>query len=162
MIHDFYGRECSNPVHMLVDTGLTQGRMNVKAFVSSSLSPSVTDRPWGSQFQQIKLDFKTFESEKVGCTRDRLHCLTLSWPFFYHPIRRGQVHLLNRMMDECNQLRQIPLLSFHFLLSHSHSPATLYLCSPSHCCPIFVCCCCVQWMRCCSARVSTEQTPVPS
>lgn len=32
-IHDFYSRECSNPIHLTLDTNLEGERMGVKAYL---------------------------------------------------------------------------------------------------------------------------------
>lgn len=37
-IHDFYGEECTRPVHLVVDTLLRQPKIAVKAFISSPLA----------------------------------------------------------------------------------------------------------------------------
>lgn len=65
LIHDFYGREASSPVHLLLDTGLSKGSLSARAFISSSMT--LGDKSWGSQFQQIKMEFTTVEAEKTGC-----------------------------------------------------------------------------------------------
>ncbi|KAF9604807.1 hypothetical protein IFM89_014132 [Coptis chinensis] len=64
LIHDFYSREVQNPIHMTVDTGFTNGEASIKAFVSVNLS--LGDRPLATQFQEVPLDLRMVEAERVG------------------------------------------------------------------------------------------------
>ncbi|KAL6131573.1 hypothetical protein ACLB2K_069947 [Fragaria x ananassa] len=78
LIHDFYSREVPNPVHLIVDTGFSNGEGAIKAHVSSNLSLSLGElkqavRPAGdhqlplaAQFQEIPLDLRMVEAERVG------------------------------------------------------------------------------------------------
>lgn len=65
LIHDFYSREVTNPVHLTVDTGFSNGQASIKAYVSTNLS--LGDRPLAAQFQEIPLDLRMVEAERVGC-----------------------------------------------------------------------------------------------
>lgn len=65
MIHDFYSRETTNPIHLTVDTGFTNGEASVKGFVSVHLS--IGDQPLAAQFQEVPLDLRMVEAERVGC-----------------------------------------------------------------------------------------------
>lgn len=66
LIHDFYSREVPNPIQYLtVDTGFTNGEGTIKAHVSVNLS--LGDRPLAAQFQEIPLDLRLVEGERVGC-----------------------------------------------------------------------------------------------
>ena len=38
LIQDFYSGECTNPIHLILDTQLTDGRMAIRAFVSRTLT----------------------------------------------------------------------------------------------------------------------------
>ncbi len=38
LIQDFYAGECTNPIHLILDTGLTDQRLAIKAFVSRNLT----------------------------------------------------------------------------------------------------------------------------
>ncbi|XP_057968144.1 eukaryotic translation initiation factor 3 subunit F [Malania oleifera] len=64
LIHEFYSREVPNPVHLTVDTGFTNGEASIKAFVSVGLS--LGDRQLAAQFQEIPLDLRMIEAERVG------------------------------------------------------------------------------------------------
>ncbi|XP_059628027.1 eukaryotic translation initiation factor 3 subunit F [Cornus florida] len=64
LIHEFYSREVSNPVHLIVDTGFRNGDATIKAFVSMNLS--LGDQQLAAQFQEIPLDLRMLEAERVG------------------------------------------------------------------------------------------------
>ncbi|CAH8384783.1 unnamed protein product [Eruca vesicaria subsp. sativa] len=64
LIHDFYAREVTNPIHLTVDTGFTNGEGSIKAFVSSNLS--LGDRQLAAQFQEVPVDLRMVEAERVG------------------------------------------------------------------------------------------------
>ncbi|XP_039131693.1 eukaryotic translation initiation factor 3 subunit F [Dioscorea cayenensis subsp. rotundata] len=64
LIHEFYSREVTNPVHLTVDTGFTDGEASIKAYISINLS--LGDRQLAAQFQEIPLDFRMVEAEQVG------------------------------------------------------------------------------------------------
>ncbi|KAJ4892011.1 Eukaryotic translation initiation factor 3 subunit F [Raphanus sativus] len=64
LIHDFYAREVTNPIHLTVDTGFTNGVGAIKAFVSSNLS--LGDRQLAAQFQEVPVDLRMVEAERVG------------------------------------------------------------------------------------------------
>jgi len=62
--NDFYAREIPNPLHLVVNTSLQFDKLGIKAFVSNPLT--VGEKILGTQFQQIKVDIKTFEAERIG------------------------------------------------------------------------------------------------
>ncbi|XP_027110837.2 eukaryotic translation initiation factor 3 subunit F [Coffea eugenioides] len=64
LIHEFYSREVPNPVHLTVDTGFTNAGASIKAFVSVNLS--LGDQQLAAQFQEIPLDLRMVEAERVG------------------------------------------------------------------------------------------------
>ncbi|KAK4760002.1 hypothetical protein SAY87_023133 [Trapa incisa] len=64
LIHEFYSREVTNPVHLTVDTGFNNGHASIKAYVSTNLS--LGDRPLATQFQEIHVDLRMVEAERVG------------------------------------------------------------------------------------------------
>ncbi|KAK2983234.1 hypothetical protein RJ640_023354 [Escallonia rubra] len=64
LIHEFYSREAPNPVHLIVDTEFTIGEATIKAFVSVGLS--LGDQQLAAQFQEIPLDLRMVEAERVG------------------------------------------------------------------------------------------------
>ncbi|OIW20222.1 hypothetical protein TanjilG_07313 [Lupinus angustifolius] len=64
LIHEFYSREVSNPIHLTVDTGFTLGEGTIKAYVSNNLS--LGDRQIAAQFQEVPLDLRLIEAERIG------------------------------------------------------------------------------------------------
>lgn len=64
LIHEFYSREVAHPVHLTVDTGFRNGEAAIKAYVSFNLS--LGDRQLAAQFQEIPLDLRMVEAERVG------------------------------------------------------------------------------------------------
>ncbi|KAB5538717.1 hypothetical protein DKX38_016250 [Salix brachista] len=64
LIHDFYSREVPNPIHLTVDTGFRNGEGTIKAYVSVNLS--LGDRPLAAQFQEVPLDLRMVEAERIG------------------------------------------------------------------------------------------------
>lgn len=64
VIHEFYARECRNPVHLLVDAGLVSGRFDVNAFVSTAYQ--INDRALSSELRPIPVCMKPGKAEKVG------------------------------------------------------------------------------------------------
>lgn len=64
LIHEFYSREVPNPIHLTVDTGFTTGGGTIKAYVSNNLS--LGDRQIAAQFQEIPLDLRMVEAERIG------------------------------------------------------------------------------------------------
>ena len=65
LIHEFYSREVSNPIHLTVDTGFKNGEGTIKAYISVNLS--LGDRQLAAQFQEIPLDLRMVEAERLGC-----------------------------------------------------------------------------------------------
>ncbi|CAI0443533.1 unnamed protein product [Linum tenue] len=64
LIHEFYAREVPNPVHLTVDTGFRMGEPAIKAYVSFNLS--LGDIQLAAQFQEIPLDLRMIEAERIG------------------------------------------------------------------------------------------------
>lgn len=64
LIHEFFSRETTNPIHLTVDTGFTNGEASVKGFVSVHLA--IGDQQLAAQFQEIPLDLRMVEAQRVG------------------------------------------------------------------------------------------------
>ncbi|XP_020233778.1 eukaryotic translation initiation factor 3 subunit F [Cajanus cajan] len=64
LIHEFYSREVPNLIHLTVDTGFAKGAGTIKAYVSNNLS--LRDRQIAAQFQEIPLDLRMAEAERIG------------------------------------------------------------------------------------------------
>ncbi|KAL3265605.1 hypothetical protein HHI36_009809 [Cryptolaemus montrouzieri] len=61
VIHEYYARECNNPVHVTVDTSLQSGRMGLKAYVCVSLG--VPNGKQGSMFTAVPIDVTCYDPE---------------------------------------------------------------------------------------------------
>lgn len=64
LIHDYYSRVTSNPIHLTVDTTLHGGRMNIKGYVSASMG--VPGRTPGTMFAPILVETISYSPEIVG------------------------------------------------------------------------------------------------
>ncbi|XP_057433052.1 eukaryotic translation initiation factor 3 subunit F [Lotus japonicus] len=64
LIHEFFSREVTNPIHLTVDTEFANGVGTIKAYVSNNLS--LGDRQIAAQFQEIPLDLRMVEAERIG------------------------------------------------------------------------------------------------
>lgn len=61
VIHEYYARECNNPVHLTVDTSLQGGRMGLKAYVCINLG--VPGGKSGNMFTPINTEVTYYEPE---------------------------------------------------------------------------------------------------
>lgn len=61
MIHEYYARECNNPVHLTLDTGLQGARMGLRAYVCVALG--VPKGKPGCMFTPINVEVTTYEPE---------------------------------------------------------------------------------------------------
>ena len=64
IIHEFYARECVNPVHLLIDAELSSDRFDMNAFVSTAYK--IGDLALSSEFRPIPVCMKPAKAEKVG------------------------------------------------------------------------------------------------
>lgn len=61
VIHEYYSRECNNPIHVTLDTGLQGGRLGLKAYVCVALG--VPNGKQGSMFTPIPIDVTCYDPE---------------------------------------------------------------------------------------------------
>ncbi|XP_044256111.1 eukaryotic translation initiation factor 3 subunit F-1 [Tribolium madens] len=64
VIHEYYARECNNPVHVTLDSSLQGGRMGLKAYVCVSLG--VPNGKQGCMFTSIPIDVTCYDPEVFG------------------------------------------------------------------------------------------------
>ncbi|CAO1422962.1 unnamed protein product [Diamesa hyperborea] len=64
VIHEYYARECNNPIHLTLDTSLQNGRMGLKAYVCISLG--VPGGKTGCMFTPIKVETTCYEPEVIA------------------------------------------------------------------------------------------------
>jgi len=69
LIHDYYARETKDPIHLTLDTTLSSGHVNMKAYVFVPIGvPGATS---GSMFTPVKVEMIASEPEVAGL--DLLH-----------------------------------------------------------------------------------------
>ncbi|CAB1433769.1 unnamed protein product [Pleuronectes platessa] len=64
LIHEYYSREATNPIHMTVDTALQSGKMNVRAYVSAQMG--VPGKTVGVMFTPLSVKYVQFDTERIG------------------------------------------------------------------------------------------------
>ncbi|KAG7302319.1 Eukaryotic translation initiation factor 3 subunit F-1 [Plutella xylostella] len=64
VIHEYYSRECREPVHVTLDTSLQGGRMGLRAYVCVALG--VPGGKQGCMFTPIDVSLTSYEPEIVG------------------------------------------------------------------------------------------------
>ncbi|XP_070551316.1 eukaryotic translation initiation factor 3 subunit F-like [Ptychodera flava] len=64
LIHEYYNRECSNPVHMTVDTTLRDGKISIKGWQSQTMG--VPGKTQGVIFTPVSVEVAFYEPEKVA------------------------------------------------------------------------------------------------
>lgn len=64
LLHDYYSRNCNNPIHVTLDTSLQGGRMGLKAYVCVPLG--VPGKVQGSMFSPIKVETVCYQPEVIG------------------------------------------------------------------------------------------------
>ncbi|KAL4703113.1 hypothetical protein ACJJTC_000172 [Scirpophaga incertulas] len=64
VIHEYYARECPEPVHVTLDTSLAGGRMGLRAYVCAALG--VPRGRQGAMFTAVDVRLTAYEPEIVG------------------------------------------------------------------------------------------------
>lgn len=64
VIHEYYSRECVNPVHLTLDTSLQGARMGLKAYVCVQLG--VPNGKTGSMFTPVTVEVASYDPEIFG------------------------------------------------------------------------------------------------
>ncbi|KAF5460194.1 hypothetical protein F2P56_020080 [Juglans regia] len=64
LIHEFYSSKVPNLVRLTVDTGFRNGQGTIKAYVSFNFP--LGDQQLAAQFQEIPLDLRMVEVERIG------------------------------------------------------------------------------------------------
>lgn len=64
VIHEYYSRECVNPIHLTVDTSLQGGRMGLKAYVCVNFG--VPNGKQGCMFTAIPVEILCYDPEVFG------------------------------------------------------------------------------------------------
>ncbi|KAG8535458.1 hypothetical protein GDO81_028485, partial [Engystomops pustulosus] len=64
LIHEYYSREATNPIHLTVDTSLQGARMGIKAYISSPMG--VPGKTMGVMFTPLTVQFVYYDTERIG------------------------------------------------------------------------------------------------
>jgi len=63
-LNKYYSREAPNPIHLTVDTSLQNGRMSIKAYVSTLMG--VPGRTMGVMFTPLTVKYAYYDTERIG------------------------------------------------------------------------------------------------
>jgi len=97
LIHDYYARETKDPIHLTLDTTLTNGRITMKAYVFVPLGvPGATN---GSMFTPVVVEMVAGEPEIAGL--DLLHKTKYSKVRSVEPVPE-----LTKISDAANKLEE--------------------------------------------------------
>nr|CAG4644112.1 EOG090X09C5 [Lepidurus arcticus] len=64
LIHEFYARECNNPIHLTLDTTLQDARMGIKAYACVPMG--VSGKTVGSMFAPVPVEIACHEPEVIA------------------------------------------------------------------------------------------------
>ncbi|PSN53426.1 Eukaryotic translation initiation factor 3 subunit F [Blattella germanica] len=64
VIHEYYARECNNPIHLTLDTTLQGNRMGIRAYVNVPIG--VPGGKSGCMFTPVNVEVTCYEPEVVG------------------------------------------------------------------------------------------------
>uniref|UniRef100_A0AAQ5YK46 Eukaryotic translation initiation factor 3 subunit F n=1 Tax=Amphiprion ocellaris TaxID=80972 RepID=A0AAQ5YK46_AMPOC len=64
LIHEYYSREASNPIHLTVDSALQSGKMNIRAYVSAQMG--VPGKTVGVMFTPLSVKYVYYDTERIG------------------------------------------------------------------------------------------------
>ncbi|CAB1317091.1 unnamed protein product [Coregonus sp. 'balchen'] len=64
LIHEYYSREATNPIHLTMDTALQSGKMNIRAYVSAQMG--VPGKTVGVMFTPLSVKYKYYDTERIG------------------------------------------------------------------------------------------------
>uniref|UniRef100_A0A667ZF15 Eukaryotic translation initiation factor 3 subunit F n=2 Tax=Myripristis murdjan TaxID=586833 RepID=A0A667ZF15_9TELE len=64
LIHEYYSREATNPIHLTVDTALQSGKMNIRAYVSAQMG--VPGKTVGVMFTPLSVRYVYYDTERIG------------------------------------------------------------------------------------------------
>ena len=70
LINDFYCNQCTNPIHLVVDTTLMGDDINTRGFISKDLS--VMGEVLASSFHEVKVEL-VFSDAEASCLYHMLH-----------------------------------------------------------------------------------------
>jgi translation initiation factor 3 subunit F len=111
LIHDFYIGECSEPVHLVVDTSLSGDSMGVRAFVSQPMVVGLNS--FANMFHEVKVEIVLTDGE-TACLHQMIHGqAALGQPWASSTVlsvaesdnKADLLSSLHRLSDVINQLK---------------------------------------------------------
>ncbi|XP_040025566.1 eukaryotic translation initiation factor 3 subunit F [Gasterosteus aculeatus] len=64
LIHEYYSREATNPIHLTMDTALQSGKMSIRAYVSAQMG--VPGKTVGVMFTPLTVKYVYYDTERIG------------------------------------------------------------------------------------------------
>ncbi|XP_077202161.1 eukaryotic translation initiation factor 3 subunit F [Paroedura picta] len=64
LIHEYYSREAHNPIHLTVDSSLQNGRMSIKAYISTAMG--IPGKTMGVMFTPLTVKYAYYDTERIG------------------------------------------------------------------------------------------------
>ena len=79
LIHEFYSKECTDPIHLVVDTSLTGDSIAARAFISVPMVAGPHN--FGNMFHELKVDMELGPHEVICLSQifNGQNCLTAPW-----------------------------------------------------------------------------------
>nr|XP_020646852.1 eukaryotic translation initiation factor 3 subunit F [Pogona vitticeps] len=74
LIHEYYSREAHNPIHLTVDSSLQNGRMSIKAYVSTAMG--VPGKTMGVMFTPLTVKYTYYDTERIGVDLVKKTCFS--------------------------------------------------------------------------------------
>lgn len=112
LIHEYYSREASNPIHLTIDTSLQSGKMNIRAYVRSghptgmcvcvrerflpevsvcnclfllcSAQMGVPGKTVGVMFTPLSVKYVYYDTERIGGEPERHNRNLWKVPWIFH------------------------------------------------------------------------------
>ncbi|OCT69437.1 hypothetical protein XELAEV_18040748mg [Xenopus laevis] len=119
LIHEYYSREATNPIHMTLDTSLQGSRMNIKAYISTPMG--VPGKTMGVMFTPLTVKYVYYDTERIGVNLKVNHPFN---PLLLHVCvfwKSGKVTADNTvgrfLMDLVNQVPKIEPEDFESMLN---------------------------------------------
>ncbi|XP_077967939.1 eukaryotic translation initiation factor 3 subunit F-like [Styela clava] len=104
LIHEYYTKESKNkmPVHLTVDTTLTNGELGFKAYISSPIG--VPGKTQGMMFTPVDVKLLQYDAERVGVDRIQTGCTkkagVVTVPSEFQHVTEA-IENLTSMLDVC-------------------------------------------------------------
>eukprot|EP00064_Thunnus_orientalis_P011377 superscaffoldBa00001641_g11408 len=116
LIHEYYSREATNPIHLTVDTALQSGKMNIRAYVSAQMG--VPGKTVGVMFTPLSVKYVYYDTERIGARVQDMLTTVLA---YIEDVLSGKVAADNSvgrfLMDLVNKVPTISAEDFENMLN---------------------------------------------